>query len=260
MRFLFGRPVLKMRPAAEGPRPFFILGAYPSALHVCWCPPGFAKSIKAIAVDNEPEPFWAGEGEADLIREWKRKVGFSDEWGSISDCSRFNGPSGQWVEKKILAPLGVRRSSAWITDCLDTYFESDAAARRLDAQELLSVLTHRGIPGRKHRSHPSEAAIVNEAEQCHRERLLNELLEAQPDFVVTLGNAALRVFGSLIENGSDRMSKLSPEDYGRKYRVRVRGRGTQWIPLAHPAAPKAYQDVHDAWVNGRLALSNSACN
>lgn len=259
MRFLFGRPVLKMRPVAKGPRRLFILGAYPSALHVGWNPPGSAKPIRAVAVDNEPEPFWTGERELGFIEEWKRVIGFRDEWGSVSGCGKLNGSSGSWVEKKVLAPLDVRRSSAWITDCLDTYFESDTAARRLDAQELLSVLGDCGIPGRQHRPHPLEGAIVQEAKQQHRERLLGELLEAEPELVVTLGNAAQRVFGSLLEDESDRIARLSLEDYGRTLRARVHGRNVLWIPLAHPAAPKAYQNVHNAWVNGRLGSSNSAC-
>jgi len=249
-----------MRPVAKGARALFVLGAYPSALHVRWNPPGSAKPIRAVAVDNEPEPFWTGESELGFIEEWRRVVGFSDGWGSISSCGKLNGSSGCWVEKKVLAPLGVHRSSAWITDCLDTYFESDAAAQRLDSKELLGVLGDCGIPGRQHRSHPSEDAIVHEAKQKHRERLLAELLEAEPQLVVTLGNAAQRVFSSLLDDGSDRIARISMEDYGRTLRARVHGRNVQWIPLAHPAAPKAYQNVHDAWVNGRLGLSNYACS
>jgi hypothetical protein len=247
--FLFGRPVRNMRPIADGPRPLFVLGAYPSALHVRWHPPGSAKPIQAVAVDNEPEPFWTGERELDLIEEWKRAVGFRDQWGAVFACGNSNGPSGLWVEKKVLAPLGLHRSSAWITDCLDTYFESAAAAVRLNAPELVSVIEEYGIPRRQHRSHPSESGIVSEAKRSHCERLRSELTEARPELILTLGNAALRVLGSLLEDGSDRISKLSPQAYGQPLQARIHGRKARWIPLAHPAARKAYQDAHDAWVS-----------
>ncbi len=248
MKFLFGKQVRNMPPSGNGKRLLFILGAYPSALHVRWHHPGLVTSIRAVAIDNEPEPFWTGKGEQELIEEWKRAVGFQDKWGSVFPCGGSNGPSGLWVEKKILVPLGLPRSKAWITDCLDTYFESKAAADRLNAPELVNLIKQYGIPDRQHRHHPSESDIVSEAKQHHLERLRNELTIASPELIVTLGNAALRVMNILIDGYSDKISKLSAkEEYGRKFQVQVCGQNAEWLPLAHPAAPKIYQDAHDIW-------------
>jgi hypothetical protein len=50
-QFLFGQPVLPSKPKADGARPLFILGAYPSALHVRWYMPGGQRPIQAVAID-----------------------------------------------------------------------------------------------------------------------------------------------------------------------------------------------------------------
>lgn len=248
--FIFGRPVRPACPVADGQRSFFVLGAYPSAFHVKWHPPGLKRSIRAIAVDNEPEPFWTGDGENQLVEQWKRDVGFREgEWGRVSPCGNLNGPSGRWVEAMILHPLRVHRSEAWITDCLDTYYESEGAAGRMDSPEVVELVGRLGITPRRHASHPSERQIVEQAVVGHRTRLLNELRMADPDRVVTLGNAALIVFNRLIGSDSPMIQKLSPgSSYGQPLSVRINGRVVEWLPLAHPAAPAPYQEAHKAWI------------
>jgi len=79
-RFLFGQPVLPAKPAAHGPKRVFILGAYPSALHVRWFGPDRDCLIQAVAVDNEPEPFWTGADERERIEAWLGRVSFHDDW------------------------------------------------------------------------------------------------------------------------------------------------------------------------------------
>jgi hypothetical protein len=56
-------------PVASSHCDLFVLGAYSSALHVRWTPPEQTKlrRIKALAVDNEPEPFWTGDDEPERI-------------------------------------------------------------------------------------------------------------------------------------------------------------------------------------------------
>src|SRR5947208_12617150 len=121
-RFPFGRPVQATEPSAYDARAIFILGAYPSALHVGWTSPHGAH-INALPVDNEPEPFWDGGGASELVEAWKAAIGFDQAWGEVGTA--FNGSSGIWVRDRILAPLGVDRENAWITDCLDIYHASD---------------------------------------------------------------------------------------------------------------------------------------
>ncbi len=130
-QFPFGRPV-EVCEASRHRGGLFVLGAYPSALHVRWSAPD-GTEIAALAVDNEPEPFWNGGDEDVRIADWKAQVGFDDRvgdgparWGSTtghrargstSTCSR------RWASGA---------DQAWITDCLDTYRASKAQARAID--------------------------------------------------------------------------------------------------------------------------------
>jgi hypothetical protein len=250
-QFLFGRPVLPAKPTADSPRPLFVLGAYPSALHVRWFGPDGACLIQAVAVDNEPEPFWTGSDEQKHIDTWLSRVSFRDDWGRVEACRSLNGPSGKWVKSKLLDAMAVNRDDAWITDCLNNYFESDAAAKRLDSDRIASLMRSLSIPPRLHAPHSSESDIVRMAKAEHRNRLLEELDCASPETVVTLGNAALRVFGDLVDSCDRTISKLSIDGYGAPVSAIVFGKQVEWFPLAHPAAPAAYQTAHDAWVAAR---------
>jgi len=247
-QFVFGRPVVPAKPVADGERTLFVLGAYPSALHVKWRLPHDLGLIRAIAVDNEPEPFWNGDQEEAHFCSWKEAVSLQPAWGEVEMCPQFNGPSGKWVEQHILGPLGTKREDSWITDCLDTYYESEGAADRLDEAELVAAMKNLGIPERRHDPHPSEDDIVKMALECHQPRLKAELDVANPQIVVTLGNAALRVFAALVDGGRIRIKKLDAEDgYGDAIDVAVLGRDLKWVPLAHPAAPEAYKKAHAKW-------------
>jgi hypothetical protein len=105
-------------------------------------------------------------------------------------------------------------------------------------------------------NHPSENEIVREALTEHRERLEAELRTAAPGIVVTLGNAALRVFRGLdivkITSGDPgRRLQSDVTTYGQPATVTIDGRTAEWLPLAHPAAPPAYQAAHEVWRDGR---------
>src|SRR5690606_17719960 len=101
-----------------------------------------------------------------------------------------------------------------------------------------------GIPAPRHAPHPSESDIVRLALAGHRQRLIAELETARPELVVTLGNAALRVFRALAQDVSAPLLKLSIHEYGASIPATVKGRQVLWLPLAHPAAPAIYQEAH----------------
>lgn len=248
--FPFGRRVRPCKPSASEPKPIFVLGAYPSALHVEWTPPEGFKRIRAIAVDNEPEPFWNGEDEGDRIERWKRAVKFDPHtMGDIRPAGRLNGSSGAWVDENILKPLGVARADAWITDALDTYRCSTALAARLaDTYDKLAVRT--GLPAARLPEHPNEKQIIIEACDKHVRRLRTELERCKPDRIVTLGNAALAVVLELLPRvaGAELRRLSAGEGYGSPVMVRLGGRKVELLPLAHPAAPPRYQATHDAWI------------
>jgi hypothetical protein len=262
-RFPFGRPVTPCAPSANSRRTLFVLGAYPSALHIRWRPPRKRPGgrIKAIAVDNEPEPFWNGDDAAERVEHWRARVAFDDSWGEVDVPAGINGPSGAWVDSQILAKFGLGRADTWITDCLDTYRVSNAGAGAIERRFVpFAIDADLQIPHLA--SHPSESQIVTEALQPRRAAALCEQLRrAAPDTIVTLGNAALRVMRKLAEecdqgDAGDRSTTAPTRDpgtglrldnYGERCIVTVHERKIAWYPLAHPAAPAAYQTAHEAW-------------
>jgi hypothetical protein len=253
-RYPFGRPVTARPPSADVSRNVMVIGAYPSALYVRWIPPSPWKAIKALPVDDEPMPFWSGRDEAERISAWLTAVTFDPAWGTVESAGHLNGSSGAHVDAKVLAPLGVSYSEAWITDCIDTYCASETGAARI-ADTYAPFALARGLPAALVRPHPSEGQIVAEAVRGHIERLRLEIMQCRPGVLVTLGNAALRVVCALVQAGGALPDRLcaDTEDYGRLVSVTVEGRRTRVLPLAHPAAPPAYREVHAGWVADRAA-------
>lgn len=249
--FPFGRPVLPCPPLALERRRLFVLGAYPSALHVRWRPPPGPESrvVQALAVDNEPEPFWTGEDQTSRIETWMADRDWREEWGTVEPVGGLNGPSGQWVQDSILAKFAVDRSAAWITDCLDTYRASVKMRAAVDSVYQPFAEAH-ALPKAALAEHPSENQIVVEARTQHLDRLRRELAVAKPEVVITLGNAALRVFRALLLVAGGPAKLAANESYGNSFDVTVGGMVMRWFPLAHPAAPALYQDVHRAWIAG----------
>ncbi|MBI1948588.1 MAG: hypothetical protein HYS27_23070 [Deltaproteobacteria bacterium] len=243
----FGRPVTPRAPSASGKRALFVLGAYPSALYVEWTPPAPWQPVQAIAVDDEPTPFWDGRGQAALVAAWRERVSFNPAWGVAGDTPRFNGSSGAWVHERVLAVLGVAAADTCVSDCLDTYRVSRGAAARID-DTYAPFASTAGLTPAHLDAHPSEDEIVDEALRLHSARLIRELSACAPEIVVTLGNAALRVARELIDGANAAPRRLRPDrSYGTAVDVRISGRATRLIPLAHPAAPAAYQAAQAAW-------------
>jgi hypothetical protein len=243
--YLFGTPALPRKPSANSEKEWLILGAYPSALHVRWEPPD-APAISAVAVADEPESFWEGHDQKGRISEWAMLLPWREEWGQASSPGELNGSSGTWLTNNVLTPLRLSRGQTWITDCLDVYHESKGAAERLDAPQMRALLAELKIQDRNLPSHPNEDRIVQGAQL---DRLRTELAECRPRHVVTLGNAALRVFGSLIEGPPPILSLSSDSSYGKEFVVRLLGGSSiELLPLAHPGAPAPYQAAHATWL------------
>jgi hypothetical protein len=249
-RFPFGQPVLPRPPSATSKRGLFVLGAYPSALHVAWTPPAPFRRVAAVAIDNEPTPFWTGEKAQQLVDAWRQAVAWRPAWGRVTIPPGLNGPSGVSVEADVLGALGFARADTCISDCLDTYYASTGLMTRITDTYAPFAVQH-GVPPALLARHPSETEIVRAARERHLARLLRELESTQPDTLVTLGNAALRVARELLAVAADRDPgpRLSPDPdrYGRAVEARLSGRIVRWFPLAHPAAPEAYQDAHARW-------------
>jgi uracil-DNA glycosylase len=168
----------------------------------------------------------------------------------------LNGSSGARVDANVLHRLGVSRANAWITDCLDTYRASKGVAAAIDSR-FLPFAAHHGLPVPVLPSHPSEQEIVAEATQPPRLQALRQQLEnASPEVIVTLGNAALEVMHAMLDRGTnDKASKQRPrpgrqltdENYGTGFQVDMSHQSATWYPLCHPAAPQKYQKAHAKW-------------
>jgi uracil-DNA glycosylase len=252
--FPFGAPVLPRSPSASEPRRVYLLGAYPSGLHVRWTAPAVPtverRTVRALLVDNEPTPFWDGSRQDKWMAEWKDRVGWQSEWGDVAAPPRgVNGPSGAWVDRNILEPLNLSRTDVCISDCLDTArLNSAQEARVQDTYEPVAVA--RGLPSCTVRPVPDgERGIVREACEAHVGRLRDEIAACSPSIVITLGNAALRVFSSLAERETP--SALVEKGYGTPISARVDGRELAWLPLVHPRSGERtppWPAVHRSWV------------
>lgn len=245
-RFPFGATVRPCAPSADEPRQVFVLGAYPSALHVRWNAPDGTKVV-ALPVDNEPEPFWSGEGVEELVEEWKTRTALPEVCGTVK--ANGNGKAGAWLDDKVLATLGVKRSDVWITDCLDRYHSSSGIEKAME-ERFLPFAERNGLPPATLLAHPSETDVVRRALTPQRRAELRAQIEkCQPETVVTLGNAALRVLRELIDVNSDGPgpSLHADETYGRRFTVSVGSQQAMWLPLAHPSSTRAYQVWHTRW-------------
>jgi hypothetical protein len=244
--FPFGRPLESSKPGAKGPRRLFLLGAYPSALHIRWTPPpGHGRRVQALAVDNEPEPFWDGADQEERVAEWRQAVGWGAHLGQAAGPGGLNGSTGRAIDDDVLTPLGVARTDAWLTDCLDTYHLSVGMAEAI--REVYDPLAQSlGLPGEDLPGHPGTEEIVRRAQ---RDRLDAELEEAAPRIVVTLGQAALEVFRELVgrAEGPERLS--STEEYGQPVAVTTAAGPAVWYPLVHPGQRNLeWRDAHKRWV------------
>lgn len=203
-----------------------------------------AATVAALPVADEPTPFWDGGDAAQVMGRWVgERVRDPEREGRFTAPNRLNGSSGRWVSDNVLATLGYDRSQAWITDCLDTYRLSAGVAARLADTYDHGCGERRWSPW-SIRPHPWEAEIVTEATAAHLDRLRGELETCQPDQLVTLGNAALRVVARVFAQS---LRRLSTDTYGVPIAVRLGSTSIEWLPLAHPAAPQRYQDAHEGW-------------
>lgn len=222
-----------------------MLGAYPSALHVSWRSPDGSRAIRAIPVDDEPSPFWTGDDEDALVDAWKATIGYDPTTlGVVAPAG--NGTSGRTLDMEYLEPLGVTRADTWITDCVDTYFVSDAARKRLpDVDGHCRTI---GLPVSNLANHPTDRALVEQATTHHRERLRAELETAAPATIITLGDVAATVLMTVLDLPLEPSSLARVPDYGKAVPLESPVTAS-WLRLAHPRAlrTKKWAARHQRW-------------
>ncbi len=248
----FGSPLSARAPSATGPARIFLLAPYPSALHVEWTPPAPFQRVAALAVDNEPSPFWTARDEDAQIEAWTQRVGWKAEWGTVGPAGPLNGSSGLWLDQKVLSPLKATRAETWMTYCLPTYRfshgqEEVVTSRFAPFAEKLK-LPWTGVPDALRNLEEDELVAQARPEQ---KRLLAEIRTALPRLVVTLGNVALRVFAQLANVPEPELLKPN-KDYGTETTVLIAGKSVTWLPLSHPGQrSKEWQATHQKWIRAK---------
>jgi hypothetical protein len=272
--FPFGRPSTARpprRPAQDAA--LFVLGVYPSALHVRWSPPAWARSelgvgpIGALAVDDEPVVFWDGADASERVAVWRDLVGFRDGddrdgWGRVSVAG--NGTSGRSVAERVVTPLRAAPESTWFTDVVDRYFvKSGGAAKRQQANAIAAdyapFAEAAALPVAQLPPRPSIDELVRLAITDHASRLRAELVASAAPVVVTIGEEARRVLVGVADASAGPPTRsLSMErpglarDYGEAGTVSVDGCAMSWRALVHPGQRSvAWTAVHDAWIDRR---------
>jgi hypothetical protein len=230
-----------------GSAALFVLGVYPSALHVRWQQPGGAV-VGALAVDEEPTVFWDGVDAARRIEQWQRTVGWEPGWGSIA-AAGGNGSSGRHVVDHVLRPLGIAPEQVYFTDCLPTYFikpGSGGQAEAMAAYDPFARSQNPPLPTADLPTRPPPRRLVHRAITEEGPALRAQLTDAAAPMVVTLGQEAADVLAGIADAEPVR---LTPgDDYGNLRSVTVDGRQMQWIPLIHPGnRDSQWRARHEQW-------------
>ena len=227
-RYPFGLPATRRPPRrpASGAAALFVLGVYPSALHIRWQRPDGVVA-GALAVADEPTVFWDGEDAGKRVSRWKDEVGWLPGWGSVNPAGG-NGSSGRHVTDHVLTPLRLAPGDVHFTDCLPTYFTKPAKT----ADVYGPFAAERDLPCAELPTRPSPSQLVSRAIAEEGVELRKQLLEADAPAVVTLGQESADVLAVL--TGADRVVLTPDETYGREHEVTLDDRKLSWIALVHP--------------------------
>jgi hypothetical protein len=251
--FPFGLPSGRCQPRRVSRAQAFVLGVYPSALHIRWRHP--QQRIAALAVGEEPWPFWAGEDEVERVVQWRHAVGWRPEWGTAEPVGHVNGNSGRAVQERVLRPLGIDPDQTWLTDALPFFHvhrtrrsQGEAMSTRYDPFAHAHGLPVHQLPDR-----PPTDQLIRRAVQEEGTRILDEIIDADAPLLITLGNEALAVAANLL--GDTLPHRLAPDGaYGRRHRATARGKSVEVLPLVHPGQRGSlWQQAHERWIE-RLAV------
>jgi hypothetical protein len=180
------------------------------------------------------------------LRELRKKTSELPGLGRLEvPRGKYNGPSGQVLAARYLAPLGVERSTCWITDLHDTYFVSkgneDAIRERyMPRSSRIGGVLPVQFPKRPPLNKPSPERL---------RVLRDEFFQANPEWVITLGNDPI---GPIL--GSE-ARKLEFKRYGEPFTAKVFGHPVKVLCLCHPrqaaglgASSRKWYQQHRQWM------------
>jgi uracil-DNA glycosylase len=224
--FPFGQPIKKVEQKDRTPKRVFVLGVYASAVHARWIGPDGKQLINAVGVASEPEIFWIGEGADKIVDAIEIPEGAGK---LVAAPKNLNGPSGRALDEHFLEPLGLSPEDVWLCDLVPYSCMNGSQAEALRGS-YGSVAQEWGLPS--FRWDPLPKVLADEK---RRAQILEEINEAQPEILITLGDLPLKWFsrhyGSKASLGG---YGQSAEDYGRIHQIDICGRGIGLLPLVHP--------------------------
>jgi hypothetical protein len=243
-RYPFGEPVGSVTALGAAPARVFVLGVYPSAIHARWVGPDGTPRIRAVAVADEPEPFWPGDDAVVAATVARLNARLPSAAGQLEPAApAFNGPSGLALDEFVLAPLGLDRDAVRIADVHNRYMANTgqvaAVARAYEPLVAAGLLPAVSWERRhKLRRVPSD----------RQPSLADELATADPEWLITLGNEPLRALG---------LEPLTQDGYGKERTATVFGRRVRLVPLVHTrqaaghgASSGVWRERHQAWLAG----------
>jgi uracil-DNA glycosylase len=249
--FPFGQPLKRVSQKDRTPKKVFVLGVYASAVHARWLDKNGKQLVAALAVASEPEIFWRGNGAQEIIGKIKLPQGA----GTLTEPSvkNLNGPSGNVLDKSILAPLGYTRKDAWLCDLLPESRVNPQQRKAID-KHYLPICSEFNLP------EPTvpdfKKSDLNSEKR--REEILQEIMESKAKTLILLGDLPIQWF--LKYYTKDKYSKLSlfgdtQEEYGKQHEIEVAGIQMTVIPLCHPrqagklgASSAKWGNFHKEWM------------
>ena len=244
--FPFGEPVRAVVERDRRKRDVFVLGVYSSAVHARWIGPRGGTRVMALAVANEPCPFWKGEGVDEIIA----RIQVPEEAGRlVSAGGRFNGPSGIALEDDALKPLGLIRNDVWCAD-LVTHSCANAGQRKAIEREYVKVASRLGLPEANMPELPKRLA-----DDTRRDEIVAELEESGARVLITLGTPPLRWFLSAFGGRKSlQFYGRHVSVYGHAHQMTIARREYAVVPLAHPRQTgglgmhsTVWREVHSSW-------------
>lgn len=246
--FPFGQPIVPLVQRDRAPKRVFVLGVYASAVHARWLDPSGRTLINAVAVASEPEIFWRGEGAAGIVEAVNGKLP-KCAGKLIAAGENLNGPSGRCLDDCFLAPMGVARSEAWLCDLVPESCQNSGQEKALD-REYLRRIDEWSLPSFCFPLVPSQLA-----DDARRNEIVEEVLLAKPDVLITLGDMPLRWFARHF-GAKTKLSSYgqSFDSYGRLHENKIAGHHHYLLPLVHPrqagqlgAHSIQWSSLHGSW-------------
>ncbi len=241
--FAFGKSVKKVEQKDRTAKKVFVLGVYASAVHAKWVSADGLYSIRALAVDSEPEIFWKGNNAAEIIK----GIEIPDQAGKLETANiMYNGPSGRTLDDCILKPLDLYRKDVWLSDLIPYSLKNEGQEKAL--RKLEPILQMLNLP-----TDTRTKASTRKIDSERVEEIFNEIKLAKAELIITLGNKPIKYFINYFDKS---FTKLTHDSYGQILPIIIEGTPFRLLPLVHPRHVEGmsgfsskWKATHKLWLN-----------